>query len=372
MFLFSLLILLFFFYFLASIICIFENKLRIIGIFLVLLLLVLPFFQVPVKPNDEIPIRGVVYWQGFTNFNEIKSLGANWVCIMYWVEVDWDTGEILEKTPIPSFIKFTQLEDAEKAIKVAKKNGLKVLLQVYPEYFMRDKPMTDTHRFELKHGPVKDQEGFLENATKLVMKIAKFAEENNVDMFSPWCEMNVFVDWNHTRKWYAEIPYRIRKVYHGLLLTPKGEITWNKYGIGPEGDLSFWNFSGYDYIGADVFDNDFSLNSTHKGTCKDFECYRLYIRTLIGYLEELKEKYNAKGIILGSEVGIPEGFFANELKKGVKPKEFIERAWEVLFNESKGRVDGYFFFPWKGIQGTGVGNIYFSDMAYFLKKYYGK
>jgi len=205
-------------------------------------LFTLPLLHFPTKPNEEIPIRGLVYWPAFSTFSEVKSIGANWVCIIHWVEVDWDTGEILEKIKIPKFIKLTQLKDTEKVIKEAKRNGFKVLLQVYPEYCMRDKPMADTHPLELKHGPVKNQEEFLENATKLVLKIAKFAEENEVDMFSPWCEMNIFVDWNHTKKWYGEIPYKIRKIYNGLLLTPKGEITWDKYGIGPEGDLSFWNF----------------------------------------------------------------------------------------------------------------------------------
>jgi len=109
-----------------------------------------------------------------------------------------------------------------------------------------------------------------------------------------------------------------------------------------------------------------------EGSCEKFECYRLYIRTLIGFLKELKEKYGAKGIILGSEVGLPEQILADELKKGTKPKEFIEKAWGILFNESKGKVDGYFFFPWKGMYTTGLRNLYFSDMGYFLKRYYGR
>jgi len=375
-FIFGFLVFLIGFYLISCQISFFQKKKKIIVIFLFAFIFFLPYFLPPSvpPPNEEIKIRGLAFWSALANFDEIKSTGANWVNISHWIEVDWDTGEIIDEKELPkgmNFIKLAHLKNTKKAIKEAKKRGLKVLLQIYPEYFMRDKPFIDTHRFELEHGPVKDQEKFLKEATKTVLKLAKFAKENDVDMFSPWCEMNIFVDWEHTKRWYKEIVPKIREVYDGLLLTPKGEITWKKYKLEPEGDLSFWDFEGYDFVGADVFDNDYSF-TTYPGGCKNYQCYREYIRTLVSILEKLKEKSGAKGIILGSEVGLPEQFFALELKRGTKPKEFIEKVWTILFEETKGKVDGYFFYPWKGVQGTGVGNIYFVDERDFLRKYFAK
>jgi hypothetical protein len=317
-------------------------------------------------------IRGVVVHPHDREAVKIaKSIGANWVAIMYSIEIDWDTGEILPEEKVEG--RGSKLEDVRARIREAKAAGLKVLLQIYPEYWIEGKsPEFNTHGVEGEHGPFDDQERFLEEATKFVIKTARFAEEEKVDMFSPWCEMNLFVDWNHSEKWAREILPKIREVYHGEVLHPKGEIAWIKYKIGPEGDLSFWNFSGYDYVSADIFDNPYFFDPEHAGFSKSYEDYRWFVRNFLSFLEELNQRDKTKGIILGSEVGIPEQFLAEEVKKGRAVEEVIEQAWTILFEETLGKVEGYFFYPWRGEQylPTDPPLVFEANFSEFLKNYY--
>ena len=344
-------------------------------VFVILAILIIVYLQAgwrefaekeeELMPNEGIEIRGLdIQVHDRDGIKIAKEVGANWVGIMYFLEVDWDTGEIFEP-------EWGSREMVRERIREAKELGLKVLLQVYPEYYIEGAPPGYSHAVELQHGPFEDQEGFLENATKIVLEIARFAEEEGVDMFSPWCEMNIFVDWNHSKEWAREILPKVREVYSGLVAPPKGEITWSKYGLENEGDLSYWNFTGYDYVWADVFDSDYHTNGLH-GSSKSYEDYRKYIRTLLGYLEELKNRSGAKGIILGSEVGLPEQFLAERVKEGEKIEEVVEKAWRILFEETYGKVDGYFFYPWRGEQHLATNLSFEANFSEFLKQFYFK
>ena len=224
-----------------------------------------------------------------------------------------------------------------------------------------------SHSVELEHGPFKDQEGFLRNATEKVLEIAQFAEEEGVDMLSPWCEMNIFVGWGNSKRWAQEILPKIREVYSGMIAPPKGEITWSKYGLEDEGNLSYWNFSGYDWVWADVFDNDYHTDGLD-GSSKSYEDYRRYIRKLLEYLEKLKNESGARGIILGSEIGLPEQFLAEEVKHGEKLEDVVERVWKILFEETYQKVDGYFFYPWRGEQHLATNVSFLANFSWLVKE----
>ena len=330
-----------------------------------------PFKMVKFYYTITLPeIRGVVIHDK-EGIKIAKEIGANWVCINHWVEIDWDTGEILPEEEVIG--RGSKLEDVRKRIREAKALGLKVLLQVYPEYWIKGKsPEADTHGIEGEHGPFPNQEEFLRNATEFVLEIAKFAEDEKVDMLSPWCEMNIFVDWNHSKKWAREILPKIKEIYHGEILYPKGELVWKKYGLEPEGDLSFWNFSGYDYVSADVFDNVYFFDEEYSRYSQGYESYRWFLRQLVRFLEELNERDKTKGIILGSEIGLPEQFLSEEVKRGKSIEEVVKNVWEILFEETSGRVKGYFFFPWRGKHTipTDPPISFEADFAEFLKEYY--
>jgi len=314
-------------------------------------------------PNENIKIRGLdIHLHDKEGISIAKSTGANWIGLMYFVEVDWNTGRMFEP-------KWSNKKRLREMIREAKNQGMKVLLQIYPEYYIEGKPPGYSHAIELEHGPFENQEGFLKNATKLVLELAKLAEDEKVEMFSRWCEMNIFGDWEHSKEWTLEIISKIRKIYSGLVAPPKGEITWKKYGLEREGDLSYWNFSGYDYVWADVFDSDYHFNNL-SGNCKNYKDYERYIEILLGILEKLKERDKTKGIILGSEIGVAEQFLANEVKKGKDVEEIIEKQWDILFNKTCGRVDGYFFYPWRGKQHLATNISFKADFTDFIRKYY--
>jgi len=334
----------------------------IVGIFLKFRLEIGLAFQ-KLNANENIKIRGLdIHMHDKKGIRIAKNTGANWIGLMYFVEVDWNTGRMFEP-------KWSNKKRLRKMIREAKNQGLKVLLQIYPEYYIKGAPPGYSHAIELEHGSFENQEGFLRNATKLILELAKLAEEEGVDMFSPWCEMNIFVDWDHAKNWTQEILPKIRKFYSGLVAPPKGEITWRKYGLENEGDLDYWNFSGYDYVWADVFDSDYHLNGL-QGSCKNEDDYRKYIRTLLGFLQELKEKSHAKGIILGSEIGVPEQFLAENTKKEKDVKKIVELIWNILFEETYQKVDGYFFYPWRGKQHLATNISFDADFEDFIRNYY--
>jgi len=349
-----------------------KKKLSIISL-IVLVIIIAIFLKTPLEKegieeapqnlNENIEIRGLdIHMHDKEGINIAKTTGANWVGLMYFVEVDWDTGRMFEP-------EWNNPKRLRKMMREAKNQGLKVLLQIYPEYYIEGMPPGYSHSIELEHGPFKDQEGFLKNATELVLDLAELAEEEKVDMFSPWCEMNIFVDWEHAKDWSQEILPKIRKVYSGLVAPPKGEITWEKYGLKNEGNLSYWNFSGYDYVWADVFDSDYHFNNLN-GNCKKYKDYERYIETLLNILEKLKERDKTNGIILGSEIGVAEQFLANEVKNGKNAEDVVEKQWKILFNKTYGRVDGYFFYPWRGEQYLATGVIFNANFTEFIKKHY--
>jgi len=351
-----------------------KNKFLIIFLIILLIIIIVFLMQLEKKgigekllneklmPNENIKIRGLdICMDDKEGINVAKTTGANWIGLMYFVEVDWDTGRMFEP-------EWNNPKRLREMIREAKNQGLKVLLQIYPEYYIEGMPPGYSHSIELEHGPFEDQEGFLKNATNLVLELAKLAEDEKVDMFSPWCEMNIFVDWEHSKKWTREILHKIREVYHGLVAPPKGEITWEKYGLKNEGDLSYWNFSGYDYVWADVFDSDYHFNGL-SGNCKNYEDYERYIETLLNILEKLKERDKAKGILLGSEIGVAEQFLANKAK-GENVEDMIKKQWDILFNKTYRKVDGYFFFPWRGEQNLATGLNFKANFTDFIKKHY--
>ena len=118
-----------------------------------------------------------------------------------------------------------------------------------------------------------------------------------------------------------------------------------------------------------MFDSDYHLEGL-EGPCRNEKDYRQYIRTLIHFLQKLKERSKAKGIILGSEIGMPEQYLAQKVKEGKDPREELKNFWRILFEESYQKVDGYFFFPWRGKIATATGVKFKANFSDFIKKYY--
>ena len=281
-----------------------------------------------------IPIRGLFLGGAPPSalLEKANEMGVNYVQIVYWIEV-LKNGTILPDKYSPVGCSKSEIISL---IQKANKAGFKIYLQLYPEFYGTQ----GAHVGELEMGPVADQQLFMEEMKRKAIEWAEVAEDLDIELYSPSCELNVFIDWSNNMEWHKQILPEIRKVYHGELVQ-KGELVWEKYGLYPEGELSFYDhYEGWDYVNSDIFER--------AGGTMSFEDYRTYVNETIMYLMELKDKHGAKGIILG-EIGIPEG--ENSVAHfrdmcGLNSEEYIFMFWKILFEEAKGNVGGFFFWPW--------------------------
>jgi hypothetical protein len=180
----------------------------------------------------SIPIRGL-FISSEHEISVAKSVGANYVQIVYFVEVH-RSGHVLpdEYSPGPEWRK----ERIIQLIRKAHSAGLKVYLQIYPEFY----GTFGAHAGELELGPVEDQALFMREMEEVALEWAGIAEELKVELFSPACELNVFISWENNMRWHQEVFPKLRSTYHGDLVQ-KGELVWRKYGLSPEDDLSFYD-----------------------------------------------------------------------------------------------------------------------------------
>lgn len=293
-----------------------------------------------------------------------SGLGQNYIGVVHWLEVT-PNGTILPEV-------MSSTKSTISFINEAHSRGFKVLLILYPEWYDPVAKVPYPHPGEIERGPVPDSEKFMKEMTQVTIEFAKISEGHNVEMFSPTTELNVFLTggekggtykegWELTKRWHEETVPKIREVYSGYLV-PKGEITWNKYYLDPIGDLSYFDyFSLYDYVAADIFEGDPPIRSVEE--------YRKYVKRTIGYLQELKNMHNAKGLILGPEIGITPAVEAiKEFSPENVTENMEEKFLEIFFNESVGKVDGLFFWDdWRHPEMSEVIQRYFIEHSIEMK-----
>ncbi len=302
-----------------------------------------------VRTNESIKFRGIAH-EAMTDESYYHMLkegyGANSTAITHWIEIGYDKGGVFDDVR-------NNPQDTLDAIDAAHKAGLHVFLQLYPEFFKQSyweetgeigpynnhspaiDPLTgELMPAELERGPMPDIEGFTKAYNEIVLKWAKLAEEHGVELFAPSCEMNLFLGWEKAAQWWQDILIPLHENYSGELVQ-KGEIAWEKYGH-ERGDLSYFDhFKGWDYINTDFFGED-----------ETPEEYRGLIHETMNYLQELKKRHGAKGIIL-TEIGTPEDSEMYK-KKATSSHEVRIAYWSILFEETRGLVDGYYFWSWDG------------------------
>jgi hypothetical protein len=290
-----------------------------------------------IQVNTNISIRAMPW--GGQKLDDFKKIGVNYLQIIYWIEVDRN-GSVLsdEATLSPkeaSIIKM--IEEAHDA-------GFKIWLQLYPEFYSTQGKHGGDPSIglpsELELGPVKDIEKFKQQMIDKVKHWAKIAQENNVELFSPTCELIIFFPRDHSSSsFYPVLADVIKSVYSGPIV-PKAEITWQKYNINPENDISFFNFTGYDYVTADLFGN------RGEGVTS-LDDYRGYIRNILNTLEEMKSKYGAKGIIF-SEIGTPDDCEQTDSRciynLNSSKEQIYAATTQIIFEETEGKVNGYSFW----------------------------
>jgi hypothetical protein len=257
------------------------------------------------------------------SIQKIKELGGNSVNINVYYEYSLEN---------ESFILISNMTKIKEKVELAHKNGLKVFLS----------PFANLVGGRYTASAITRPENFLNGAENISIELAKFAQENNVEIYAVWNELGLSVNKlpnsvNLTNEWLQKVGGEARNVYKGVLTTKEGV----------QGDLyESYNFSGYDCIGVTFypfttsFANDPYTNFTYAGV-ESLEEYEEVVRKEFDRIEKLEKKFNINCSILG-EVGIDVvgGKFVGNDEEGKKTRA---SAYEIVLENGKNRIDGFFF-----------------------------
>jgi hypothetical protein len=258
------------------------------------------------------------------SLKKIKELGGNSVSINVYYE--YDPGNT-------KFVLKSNLTKVAEKIKLAHSQKLIVFLSPFANmrggHYMASQ-INDT---------VKE---YLEGARNISVELAKFSEDNNVEIYAVWNELGITLyhvpnSTNITSEWLQDTRSDVDEVYGGLITTREGVQT---------GQYRKLNFSGFDYIGVTFYPftsstyTDPYSNVTFWGT-NSLEEYEKVINYEFDGLTDLKAKFNNKGIILG-EVGIDvvNGDFVWDDLIG---QSIRSKAYEMVLKDGSGRIDGFYF-----------------------------
>jgi hypothetical protein len=239
------------------------------------------------KGNEKIKYRGFVWSpRFFESLLTAKLAGANIVEIKidYLVTPDYNfvpAGDDCKPIELKK-----QREGMRKIINQAHNYNLTVHLLPFMRladwaFNIREPPF--------ERVPKEKRQIFLERLTNLSLDLAKFAQENNVEIFTPMVEVHQWVGWKRSSQWHQEILPKIRKIYKGELM-----VTYQNFLdlIGRElqgkeisEDEKYWkdfNYGGYDFVGP-------NMNANH---VNDWETLETVVRKTMDFSEEVAEKYN--------------------------------------------------------------------------------
>jgi hypothetical protein len=263
------------------------------------------------------------------SIKKIKELGGNSVNINVYYEYSLEN---------ESFILLSNLTKLEEKINLVRQKGLKVFLS----------PFANLIGGHYTGGMIKKPEAFLEKAKNISIELAKFAQKNNVEIYGVWNELGLAIHTlpnsiNLTNKWLQEVKDEIKKYYKGILTTKEGV----QFGL-----YENYNFSGYDCIGLTFypfttsFAKDPNTNFTYAGV-ESLEEYEKVVKEELKRIEKLKKKFNINCSILG-EIGIDvvgKRFVGNDEES----KKIRNEAYEIVLRNGVGRIDGFFFGKFEGL-----------------------
>ena len=301
-------------------------------------------FFVPKAQYKSIWLPGIPANWLASNIPEMKDLGINTISLAIMVIQE-------EDNPLVGLDTSYILDD----IQTAHENGLKVMLtpQIYP------KP-----RLEKKD---------LEALNSLIIEAAELAEEYDVELFAPLTEPATIIS-GDIGNWKQEILLKIKKVYHGDIYwagpgvgSPPDKATISKIAKQPPGD-----FAGYDYIGVTILlPVSERLGPEEKIRYADrltLEGYSQYVEGVIDYTLALAERDNCKGIII-DEFGVFDRFFpdgsgvGDVLEKGWLSEEELARAFEIVFEKGKDKVNGFMVANFLGMEVPGMPGVYVKGVS---------
>ena len=192
-------------------------------------------------------------------------------------------------------------------IRKAHNAGLAVFLEMDPIYFKNDESLAI---------PKEIKETFMENFKQVCIHWAEIAEQEKVEVFSPFNEPTTVIGVEDAIKWMENILPFIRQRFNGTIIIKFA-------GEGP-GDFSqYGSIEGYDYVALDIY----AINDTQYS-------FMDYLDIVIEKASSYVKDYNLKGFIFGEMGigGIDEKFQAELFQR------FFERTWNI--------TKGYFLCVW--------------------------
>ncbi|HEC94712.1 MAG TPA: hypothetical protein ENI45_01950 [Thermoplasmatales archaeon] len=192
-------------------------------------------------------------------------------------------------------------------IRKAHNAGLAVFLEMDPVYLKNN---------EFAAIPKRIKEMFLENFKQVCIHWAEIAEQEKVEVLSPFNEPTTVIGVEDAIKWMEEILPLIRQKFNGNVIIKFA-------GEGP-GDFSqYGSIEGYDYVALDIY----AINDTQ-------DSFMEYLDFVIEKANNYVKDYNLKGFIFG-EMGV-EG--TDEEFQAELFQRFFERTWNI--------TKGYFLCVW--------------------------
>ncbi len=279
-----------------------------------------------------------------SNIQEMKDLGINTISLAIMIIQE-------EGNPLVGLDTSHILDD----IQTAHENGLKVMLTpiIYPKPRLEEKD--------------------LEALNSLIIEAAKLAEEYDVELFAPLAEPGTIIS-GDIGKWKQEILPKIKEVYHGEIYwagpgvgSPPDKATISQISKQPPGD-----YAGYDYIGVTILlPVSERLNTEEKKRYANrltLEGYSEYVEGAIDYTLALAERDGCKGIII-DEFGVLSRFFpegsgvGDVLEKGWLSEEELARAFEIVFEKGKDKVNGFMVANFLGMEVPGMPGVYVKGVS---------
>ncbi len=248
----------------------------------------------PVIPISEKPFqKGVVYTSWMA---DELSMPASDFMLAYLKEAGYDTVAIMVpayQENLDSEVIYTNdkeggdtptMEAMKHSIQSCHKIGLRVQLKPHVD------PRTDEARINIM-----PSEKWFDSYEEFILKYARFAQENGVELFSVGTELEAttFEAWTH--RWQQVID-KVREVYSGILTY---SANWTEYA-----EVPFWG--SMDYIGIDAY---FPLTGGNNPSVEALiEAWSVEADKIEEWLEE--KGLTEKGVIF-TEVGYPSADGAN-------------------------------------------------------------
>jgi len=200
-----------------------------ISFFLVFLLLATPSFAQKINGVNFVAEKSLIQANGF---DDLKPLNAKWVAWIPYAFCEVQSGTL--QHGLAWQWAGEKKEGTEKAIALARENGLKVMLK--PHVWMSDNSFTGNLDFDDKKWK-EWQVGY----TDYIIQFARLAEENKVELFCLGTEHYASISCDNA--YWFELIQKVREVYNGKITYA---ANWDSYH-----KIPFWN--KLDYIGIDAY-----------------------------------------------------------------------------------------------------------------------